>query len=150
MKKLAIWIVAWTLFFSTLDFWAIRQWKMEQHVWFMDYRTAMYEYVSWISPASFGLAENVYFLWLNLFDRDQQNWEWTFYSGNPFNPDGDYNFVYGSGDRYPMWRWYRHWLKNFVPWLALIVAYRNRRKIAARLKRLRLLGAHAMIARDER
>src|SRR5437588_6467517 len=83
MKRLVGWISLWLILFSAMDFWGIRLWQIERAPWFGDYRTAMYEYISWISPASFGLAENAYFIWVNLIDADRQNWEWTFYTGNP-------------------------------------------------------------------
>ena len=136
MNRLVGWIGLWLLLFSAMDFWGIRLWQIERAPWFGGYRTAMYEYVSWISPASFGLAENAYFVWINLFDAERQNWEWTFYTGNPLNPDGDYKFVYGDGARYEMWRWYRHWLKNFVPWLAALLVYHHRRRIAVMMRRV--------------
>jgi hypothetical protein len=126
VKKLLVWFGLWVIVFSGMDYWGIRVWQIQRADWFTTYRTAMYEYISWLSPASFGVAENAYFVWLDVFDGQKQNWEWTFYTGNPINPDGAYNFVYGDGARYEMWRWYRHWLKNFLPWLGAIIVYRRR------------------------
>ena len=53
--------------------------------------------LAWVSPPSFALAENAYFLWMNTYDGGYTMHEWHFYKGNPWNPDGKFNFVWARG-----------------------------------------------------
>lgn len=120
---LGIWIVAWTIIFSGIDFWTIKLFDVCNRPWFNNYRSVMRYGVSWISPPSFALAENTYFIWVNLFDWNYQMHEWDFYTGNPINPDGHYNFVWGDNHggwvKFPMIDWYSGWLMPTIPWLVI-------------------------------
>ncbi len=118
---LLFWVVAWTVLFSALDFWSIKLYDVCNAPWFQQYRAIMRYGVSWVSPPSFALAENAYFVWVNMYDRDYRMHEWEWYTGNPVNPDGYYNFVWGTDTggwmRFPMKEWYGGWLVPTIPWL---------------------------------
>ena len=117
---LLAWMFAWTLVFSAIDFWTIRLFQVDKAASFQDYRAVMRYGVSWASPLSFALAENTYFVWLNLFDPQYTMHEWDWYTGNPANPDGHWNFVWGGAQgwtKFPMWKWYLLWLIPTMPWL---------------------------------
>lgn len=127
-----VWVVGWTVIFSALDFWSIKLYDVCHASWFQQYRAIMRYGVSWISPPSFALAENAYFIWMNMYDRDYRMYEWEWYSGNPINPDGHYNFVWGTSDggwmRFPMKEWYGGWLLATIPWLLGVAVIFLRRR----------------------
>ncbi len=126
------WIAGWTVLFSGLDFWTIKLYDICNLPWFQTYRSIMRYGVSWVAPPSFALAENAYFLWVNAFDGERTMHEWDFYTGNPVNPDGDYNFVWGNNSggwtKFPMKVWYSGWLLPTIPWLALFLLLLERKK----------------------
>jgi hypothetical protein len=120
---LLAWILAWTLVFSTTDFYTICLFHIDRYSWFQDYRNIMGLTASWISPPSFALAENVYFVWLNLFDPNRTMREWAWYVGNPANPDGQWNFVWGAPhgwSKYPVLKWYGLWAIPSLLWFVAI------------------------------
>ncbi len=130
-----IWVVAWTIIFSAIDFWSIRLYQVEQYHWFQEYRAAMRYGASWLSPPSFALAENAYFVWMNMYDRHYKMHEWAWYTGDPVNPDGYFNFVWGDGRgrwvKFPMKVWYGLWSIPSALWfggvkLASVKLRRNR------------------------
>ncbi len=132
---LVTWVIGWTGIFSAIDFWTIKLRSVEHWRYFFQYRGVMANIVAWVSPPSFGLAENAYFYWLNSFDPHYQMHEWAWYSGNPVNPDGDYNFVWGDGKgnwvKYPMVDWYARWGIQTLVWLGLVAfIYRRRRGVS--------------------
>jgi hypothetical protein len=102
--------------------------------WFQGYRAVMRYGASWVSPPSFALAENAYFVWMNMYDPDYQMHEWAWYSGNPTNPDGDFNFVWGDGNdgwiKFPMKEWYMAWLFPTGLWFLLLTFISKRKKAA--------------------
>ncbi len=118
------WIALWTIIFSGVDFWTIKLFDVCHYSWFEEYRAVMRFGVSWISPPSFALAENAYFLWVNAFDPHYTMHEWEFYTGNPANPDGHFNFVWGDDHggwmKFPMAAWYGGWLLPSVPWFIMV------------------------------
>jgi hypothetical protein len=124
LALLAVWILTWTVIFSALDFWTIKIYNVPRYRWFEEYRTAVRYSAVLISPASFALAENAYFVWMNTYDPHYHMHEWEWYTGDPVNPDGYYNFVWGNGQggwvRFPMKIWYGGWLLITVPWLAVV------------------------------
>ncbi|MGB8644054.1 MAG: hypothetical protein WCF84_02365 [Anaerolineae bacterium] len=136
LATLALWIVGWTLLFSLCDFASIKVFRAYEYTWFQDYRRAMNDQAAWISPLSFALAENVYFVWVNVFDAARTMHEWDFYSGNPLNPDGKGNFVWGDGRggwyAYPMTRWYEEWLRRAATWLGVVLAVAGSRSLFTR------------------
>ena len=120
LSILFAWVVAWTVIFSGIDFWTIKLNHVDEWDGFHDYRAVMRYGASWASPLSFALAENTYFVWMDLFDPRRTMHEWDWYSGNPLNPDGYWNFVWGGEHgwvRFSMWKWYVLWLIPTVPWL---------------------------------
>ncbi len=122
------WIVVWIVLFSALDFWSIKLYHVCHARWFQEYRAAMRYGASWLSPPSFALAENAYFVWLNLYDPQHQMHEWEWFSGNPVNPDGHFNFVWGDGHggwvKFPMKAWYEGWAFQTATWLVGITFLR--------------------------
>ena len=120
---LLIWIIAWTVIFSAVDFWSIKLYDVPRYSWFESYRATMRYGATLVSPASFALAENAYFVWMNMYDRSYHMHEWEWYTGNPTNPDGYYNFVWGDGrggwTKFPMKYWYGAWLLITLAWLAI-------------------------------
>ncbi len=134
---LLAWVLGWTVIFSAIDFWTIKLYDIPHYSWFEPYRAVMRYGVSWVSPPSFALAENAYFVWMNVYDQNYRMHEWEWYSGNPFNPDGYYNFVWGNGSggwmRFPMKDWYGIWLLPTVPWLLGIVLWFRRKPRAVAL-----------------
>ncbi len=133
---LLAWILVWTVVFSAVDFWSIKLYDVCNSSWFQNYRAVMRYGASWVSPASFALAENAYFVWMNVYDRNYRMHEWDWYSGNPVNPDGYYNFVWGDGKggwvRFPMKEWYGAWLLPTGLWLVLLTFISRRKQAAAR------------------
>ncbi len=133
---LLAWILTWTIIFSAVDFWSIKLYDVCNSSWFQDYRAAMRYGASWVSPASFALAENAYFVWMNVYDRDYRMHEWDWYSGNPVNPDGNYNFVWGDGNggwvRFPMKEWYGAWSVPTGLWLVLLTFISKRKQAITR------------------
>jgi len=121
---LVLWIMTWTVIFSAVDFWTIKLYNVPQYSWFENYRAAMRYGATLVSPASFALAENAYFIWMNVYDRNYRMHEWEWYTGNPTNPDGYYNFVWGDGRggwmKFPMKYWYAAWLLVTLAWLTVI------------------------------
>ncbi len=132
------WFLAWTVIFSAIDFWTIKLYDVPHYSWFEDYRAVMRYGASWVSPPSFALAENAYFVWVNMFDQHYHMHEWEFYSGNPINPDGRFNFVWGDGNggwiKFPMITWYAGWLVPTLAWLAVVLLflYKKRRAVLVR------------------
>ncbi len=133
LSLLLLWIALWTFLFSALDFWTIKLFDICNWPIFESYRSIMRYGVSWVSPPSFALAENVYFFWVNGFDQERTMHEWEFYSGQPFNPDGDYNFVWGDNHggwmRFPMSIWYSGWLVPSILWLLGLLIIAGRRQL---------------------
>lgn len=118
------WVFAWTIIFSAIDFWSIRLFEVQDYRWFEEYRAAMRYGASWLSPPSFALAENAYFVWMNVYDRQYRMHEWEWYTGDPANPDGYFNFVWGDGTgkwvRFPMKVWYGIWLIPSALWFGAV------------------------------
>ncbi len=116
--------MAWTIIFSGLDFWTIKLYDVPHYSWFEDYRATVRYSATLISPASFALAENAYFIWMNVYDHQYDMHEWEWYTGNPVNPDGYYNFVWGNGRggwmRFPMKEWYATWMLITFIWFAVV------------------------------
>ncbi len=142
LSLLLLWIAAWTFLFSALDFWTIKLYDAGNWPWFQQYRAVMRYGVAWVSPPSFALAENAYFLWVNTYDQGYTMHEWDFYKGNPFNPDGRFNFVWGDSHggwmKFPMSEWYSGWLIPTIPWFVIVTLVFGRRRYA--LPGERLLG----------
>lgn len=119
LSGLFTWVIAWTVVFSAIDFWTIKLFHVEDAHWFQDYRAVMRYGASWASPPSFALAENTYFVWMQAFDRRRTMHEWEWYSGNPANPDGHWNFVWGDPYgwiKFPVWKWYLLWSIPTAAW----------------------------------
>jgi hypothetical protein len=135
---LMVWVVAWTIVFSAIDFWSIKVLEVQDYRWFQPYRATMRYFASWVSPPSFALAENAYFIWMNVYDRQYKMHEWEWYSGNPVNPDGDFNFVWGDGKgkwvKFSMKEWYGLWLIPSTVWLGLVTLFLIRRGWQSRLQ----------------
>ncbi len=74
---LLLWILGWTVIFSAIDFWSIKLYDICNDSWFEDYRAAMRYGAAWISPPSFALAENAYFVWMNVYDTPHAMHEWA-------------------------------------------------------------------------
>lgn len=121
---LVTWVLTWTILFSGLDFWTLKLYDVSHYHWFETYRSAVRYSATIISPASFAFAENAYFIWMNMYDRDYGMHEWAWYTGDPVNPDGYYNFVWGNGRggwmRFPMKEWYGVWLLITLVWLSIV------------------------------
>ncbi len=133
LTVLLLWIAAWTFLFSALDFWTIKLWDVCNWPGFQEYRSVMRYGVSWVSPPSFALAENTYFFWVNTYDRGYTMHEWDFYKGDPFNPDGKYNFVWGDPNtggwvKFPMSQWYSGWAVPSAIWLIIVTLVFGRRR----------------------
>ncbi len=132
LMLLLAWILAWTVIFSAVDFWSIKLYDVCNLSWFQAYRAVMRYGVSWVAPPSFALAENAYFVWMNMYDPDYQMHEWAWYSGNPSNPDGHFNFVWGDGrggwTKFSMKEWYAVWLFPTALWLFLIILVSKRKQ----------------------
>jgi hypothetical protein len=131
------WILAWTIIFSAIDFWSIKLFQVQEYNWFESYRAGMRYGAAFVSPPSFALAENTYFVWMNLFDPGFKMHEWEWYSGNPANPDGYFNFVWGDGRghwvRFSMKEWYGRWMIPSTIWLGVITLVFVRRRRRSRL-----------------
>jgi hypothetical protein len=142
-----IWILAWTVIFSGLDFWSIKIYGVQQYSWFQPYRVATEVGGSVVCPASLALAENVYFIWLNVFDTDRTLHEWEWYTGNPVNPDGSFDFIWGDGQggwiKYPMWKWYGIWLPITLAWFAALAQARRRWRRVRGLMKVESTSRHA-------
>lgn len=127
-----LWILTWTVIFSAVDFWSIKIYEVEKYSWFGASRAAIEVGGSLVSPASLAFAENAYFVWMNAFDGDHAMHEWEWYNGDPVNPDGSFNFVWGDGQggwmKYPMWEWYGVWLLITSAWFAGLARVRLRRR----------------------
>jgi hypothetical protein len=129
---LLAWVAAWTVIFSGVDFWSIRLYQVCHYDWFGTYRSITRGFASFVSPASFALAENAYFIWMDMYDPRRTMHEWAWYSGDPVNPDGEFNFVWGTSSggwaKYPMSEWYAQWSLLTFLWLAAVYLGFSRRR----------------------
>lgn len=115
--------------FASLDYVSIMKWNWTNYTWFHSYRWMMEDVVSWLSPLSFGLAENLFYILANLFGKP---YDWAYnapnYTGMWWNPTGDWQFIWGA-DRYPMLNWYVDYLSRSAVWLLAVYGLAAHRQL---------------------
>lgn len=109
--------------FAAFDYYTITRAHWHLLPWFSAYRAFFGNVLSWLSPLSFALAENLYYLLGDWFGWPAE-WGTGWYSGQWWNPDGHWRFIWGGGVYYPMWDWYAQHALRACLWAGALVVLR--------------------------